>query len=159
MKPYLMRRARQALSDAACAAVLKRATSGVLALSEKDGTPYAVPLSFVDDGNALYFHCAKEGRKLDVIAQNPRAAFCAVSRDDVRPEAFTTRYESVTVFGEISIVEDDAEKRRAALLLCDKYAPESSEADREAELSQYWNALCVLKLSKDAVTGKASRNT
>ena len=115
MKPYPMRRARQALSDAACAAVLKRATSGVLALSEKDGTPYAVPLSFVDDGNALYFHCAKEGRKLDVIAQNPRAAFCAVGRDDVRPEAFTTRYESVTVFGKISIVKTTP---KSAVRLC-----------------------------------------
>ena len=34
--------------------------------------PYVVPVSFGYDGRSVYFHSARDGRKLDVIAANPR---------------------------------------------------------------------------------------
>ncbi|PWB70281.1 MAG: pyridoxamine 5'-phosphate oxidase family protein [Holophagae bacterium] len=34
--------------------------------------PYVVPVSFGYDGSSVYFHSARDGRKLDVIAVNPR---------------------------------------------------------------------------------------
>jgi hypothetical protein len=34
--------------------------------------PYVVPVSFGYDGSSVYFHSAREGRKVDVIAANPR---------------------------------------------------------------------------------------
>ena len=45
-----------------------------------DGAPYVVPLSYgyqmLDDGRlALYFHSAKEGRKLDILRRNSRLCF------------------------------------------------------------------------------------
>jgi len=40
----------------------------VLHLAMADGNvPYVVPLSFGYDGCNIYFHCAKEGLKLDFI--------------------------------------------------------------------------------------------
>ena len=62
-----MHRKRQALSLEECAAILNRGTAGVLALFGDDGYPYAVPISYVYDGNKIYFHCAKSGHKLDAI--------------------------------------------------------------------------------------------
>ena len=62
-----MRRKRQALPPEQCAAILRRGTSGVLALAGDAGYPYAVPLSYVYTDGKLYFHCAKAGHKLDAI--------------------------------------------------------------------------------------------
>ena len=62
-----MRRKKQALSQEACSVVLEKGTSGVLAVSGDNDYPYAVPLSYVYDGEKIYFHCAKSGHKLDAI--------------------------------------------------------------------------------------------
>ena len=54
-----MRRTRQALPPEEISAVLERGTSGVLALAGDDGYPYAVPISYVYDGERIYFHSAR----------------------------------------------------------------------------------------------------
>ena len=54
-----MRRRRQILPPEECAAVRSRGTTGVLALCGCEGTPYAVPLRDVYDGDSLSFHCAE----------------------------------------------------------------------------------------------------
>ena len=99
-----MRRKKQQLSPGACAEILRRGTSGVLAVAGDGGYPYAVPLSYVYDGQTVYFHSAKTGHKIDAVAREPRASFCVIDRDEVLPEAFTTAYRSVIVFGRVRVV-------------------------------------------------------
>lgn len=62
-----MRRKKQALSQQEIAQILQQETSGVLALIGDEVYPYAVPISYVYDGEKLYFHSAKSGHKLDAI--------------------------------------------------------------------------------------------
>ena len=81
-----MRRKRQMLSEDDCKIILREGTSGVLALSGDDGYPYAVPLSYVYDGEKIFFHCAKSGHKLDAIRRNPKASFCVIGQHIVVPE-------------------------------------------------------------------------
>lgn len=78
-----MRRKKQALSLAECARILYRGTSGVLALSGDGGYPYAVPMSYVYDGEKLFFHSAGSGHKLDAIRRDPKASFCVIDCDRV----------------------------------------------------------------------------
>ena len=58
-----------------------------LALNDVDGYPYVLPMNFAlvmrDGKPALYFHGAREGKKLDLIARDGRGAF-AMSRGHVR---------------------------------------------------------------------------
>ena len=84
------RRKRQALPPEACRAILEGGTSGVLALAEEGGYPYAVPLSYVYDGECLYFHCARAGHKLELIRRDGRASFCVTGQDQVVPAEYTT---------------------------------------------------------------------
>ena len=121
-----LRRKKQALSKENCAAVLNRGTSGVLALVGDDDYPYAVPISYVYDGEKLYFHCAKSGHKLDAIRRNPKASFCVIDQDQIVPEEYTTYFRSVIVFGKIRILKDDGEKRSAIEKLALKYAPDNT---------------------------------
>ena len=149
-----LRRKRQALSETDCSDILKRGTSGVLALMGDGGYPYAVPMSYVYDGEKLYFHCAKSGHKLDAIAGNPKASFCVVDRDQVVPEEYTTYFRSVIVFGTMRIIEEEQEKRTALEKLALKYAPENSAQNRAAASEKDWKPLCMLELTPEHITGK-----
>ena len=152
-----MRRKRQMLSDDDCKIILREGTSGVLALSGDDGYPYAVPLSYVYDGEKIFFHCAKSGHKLDAIRRNPKASFCVVSQDKVVPEKYTTYYRSVIAFGTVRILEDDREKYDSVQEIALKYAPLDTEEQRRAAIEQEWSGLCMLEMTIDHLTGKEAR--
>lgn len=149
-----MRRKKQALTPEECAAVLAQGTSGVLALSGSGGYPYAVPLSYVFDGNRLYFHCARAGHKLDAIRQNNRASFCVVGQDQIVPEEYTTYFRSVIAFGTIRILVDTSEKRAAIEKLAVKYAPDDTNEHRSQMIDRDWAPLCMLEMTIEHMTGK-----
>lgn len=149
-----MRRKKQALSEQECAAILRRGTSGVLALEGDGGYPYAVPLSYVYDGNAILFHCAKSGHKLDAVRRNPKASFCVVDQDRVIPEAYTTYFRSVIVFGHVRVLEEEVEKRAAIEKLAHRYAPDDTEENRRKAIEREYAPLCMLELTIEHMTGK-----
>ena len=149
-----MRRKGQALSESECTAILNRGTSGVLALSGDDGYPYAVPISYVYDGQKLFFHSAKTGHKLDAARRYPKASFCVIDQDQVVAEEYTSYFRSVIVFGTMRVLEDEQEKRAAIEKLALKYAPGDSAESRQRAISREWAALCMLELTPEHITGK-----
>ena len=152
-----MRRKRQMLSEDDCKIILREGTSGVLALSGDDGYPYAVPLSYVYDGEKIFFHCAKSGHKLDAIRRNPKASFCVIGQDKVVPEEYTTYYRSVIAFGTVRILEDDREKYDSVQEIALKYAPLDTEEQRRASIEREWSGLCMLEMTVEHLTGKEAR--
>ena len=149
-----MRRKRQLLSQEDIQKVLYQGTSGVLAVSGDDTYPYAVPLSYVYDGEKIYFHSAKSGHKIDAVSQNPRASFCVIDQDQIVPEEYTTYFRSVIVFGTIRILHDEAEKREAIEKLAVKYAPDDTEENRKKAVEQDWKPLCMLEMTPEHISGK-----
>ena len=109
-----MRRKRQQLSEAESIEILRKSTSGTLALLGDNGYPYAVPISYVYADGKLYFHSALSGHKVDAIRNCDKASFCVIDKDDVQPEKYTTYFRSVIAFGRIHIIEDDQEKLETA---------------------------------------------
>ena len=126
----------------------------MLALAGDNGYPYAVPISYMYDGEKIYFHSAKCGHKLDAIGKNANASFCVIDQDLVVPEAYTTYFRSVIVFGRMRVIEDEAEMRKAIEKLSIKYAPEDTAAHRDHAISREWKPLCMLEMTVDHVTGK-----
>lgn len=149
-----MRRKGQALPVSVCEEILHRATAGVLAVEGDGGYPYAVPLSFVYDAGKLYFHCAKEGHKLDAIRRNAKASFCVVDQDRVVPEKYTTYFRSVIAFGQVRELTDEQEKRAAIEKLALRYAPQDSEHNRQRAIEQDWKPLCMLEMTVEHLSGK-----
>ena len=149
-----MRRSAQALGVDACREVLSRGTSGVLALLGDGGWPYAVPMSYAFDGEKLYFHCAREGHKLDAIRREARASFCVVDRDEAVPEEYTTYFRSVIAFGRVRVVEDEAQKRAAIELLARRYFPQDSAENRRRAIEREWAGLCMLEMDIEHMSGK-----
>lgn len=152
-----MRRMKQLLSPEESKNILLRGTSGVLSLLGDDGYPYGVPLSYVYDEGNLYFHCAKEGHKIDAIRKESKASFCVIDQDQVVPQRYTTYFRSVIAFGRIAIVNDLDEMEHAIEKLAIRYAPMDSVSHREKIIAQEWNSLCVLKMEIEHVTGKEAK--
>lgn len=155
-KERAMRRKDRAQGEAENLALLARAEYGVLALA--DGCwPYAVPLSFLLMDGALYFHCARDGRKVDVLAANTRGCFTVVgATEPVYDSGFSTYYESVMVFGRVTPVEESDEKTRALLALAEKYLP--GDMDKaESNITHLFKRTAVYKMNMEQVTGKAKR--
>ena len=149
-----MRRKRQELTSDECEEILRRGTSGVLAVSGDEDYPYAVPMSYVYENGKIFFHCAKKGHKLDAVKRNEKASFCVIDRDEIVSEEYTTYFRSVIVFGRIRVMEEGAEKRAAIDKLAEKYAPGMSEESRNQAIEREYKPVCMLELSVEHMSGK-----
>lgn len=104
--------------------VFEKADYFCLALSpssNKDLYPYAVFLDFVRENNIIYFHCAKEGRKLELLKANNYVAFTLAVDIEVDREKATGRFKSICGTGIASFVEDIDEKRHVLQLFAQKF--------------------------------------
>lgn len=109
---------------------------------------YVVPLSFGyvcgETGYSFYFHCAREGRKLELLRKGAQIAFQMDSghRAEILRDGYTMRYRSACGYGNVFFLEDLQEKKEALRILTLRYMPEENPhfTDREAE------QLCVFRL-------------
>lgn len=150
-----MRRSKQNMSNERCIEVLKRGTSGVLAVLGDQDYPYAVPLSYVYEDGKIYFHCAKIGHKIDAITKHDKVSFCVIDQDKVIAEEYTTQYRSVIAFGTARILEGE-ERWQPLRKIAFKYAPED-EQNRDAVIERNMEHVCVVAIEIEHMTGKEAR--
>ena len=136
--------------------ILKRAVVCRIALSEND-QPYIVPVCFGYRDDCLYFHCAPEGRKLDILQKNDRVCFEVDIEYEpvmsVRACNWGMRFRSVIGFGRGSIVQDDQEKRQALDLIMEHYGGRGGDYAPEA-----FGITTVVKIVIESMTGKKGRS-
>ena len=135
--------------------ILERRTAGVLGVTGDNGYPYTVPVSYVYKDGKLFFHCAKEGHKIDGIGRNDKVSFCVIDQDDIVQKTFTTHFASVIVFGRARILTEDDERRTALRCLIEKYSPDYRE-EGEQVIDDTWNRVCVVEIKIEHMTGKAA---
>ncbi|MDI9215828.1 pyridoxamine 5'-phosphate oxidase family protein [Clostridium tertium] len=135
--------------------ILKKCEYGILSTVDENGYPYGVPLSYVYANNAIYFHSAVEGHKLENIKNNDKVSFCVVGQTDLLPDKFSTKYESVIIFGRAKEVFED-EKNEAFLELINKYSKDYIEKGK-GYIKNASAKTKVIKLSIDYISGKARR--
>jgi nitroimidazol reductase NimA-like FMN-containing flavoprotein (pyridoxamine 5'-phosphate oxidase superfamily) len=150
-----IRRQDRALSRQDALELLRRAEYGVLSSVDPDGQPYGVPLSFCLIDDAIYFHSALEGHKLDNIAGNPRVSFCVVGGTEVLPDKFGTRYTSAIVFGAAEEVFG-SDKQRALEGFVSKYSPGYVEKGLKYIETMTADAR-VFRVRVESISGKARR--
>lgn len=150
-----LRRKDRGMNKTEARELLERGEYGILSTCGLDGQPYGIPLSYCVIDNGIYFHCALEGHKLEILAGNGKVSFCVVGKTEVLPDKFATSYESVIVTGRATEVFDE-EKLLGLKGLLPKYS-----ADFIAEGLNYINAkgaqTRVFRVSIDSISGKARR--
>lgn len=137
-------------------AIIKKCEVCNLAFYE-EGFPYIVPLNFgvyESEGNfELYFHCAKVGKKLDLLKVNNHVAFSMTCSHKLYLEEAacnsTMEFESVCGNGILEQLSDE-EKVRVLNILMKQYSGRDDYSFPENEL----RAVAVLKLTVNEITGK-----
>lgn len=145
-----MRRERL-LPDNEAREILKKGQYGVMSTIAPDGTPYGVPLNYYydEEEDAIFFHCATRGLKLDSISFHSCVSFTVVTRSEIDAPNLTTLYESAIATGLVSFVSTDEEKMLRLEGLCRALTP-SVSADTCGSLPH----TAVVRISIETVTGK-----
>lgn len=154
-----MRRQDRKLESGEILEVLKNGEYGILATVKDDGKPYSVPLSYAldEDSSVIYMHCSADGgQKIDNLRLHPEACFTVVSRTELMPDKFATKYWSANVFGTVTIIEDGPEKQKGIEAILRKYSPEY--VDRGLKyIEGAIHKIYVLRLDISEATGKARK--
>ena len=120
-----VRRQDRLLDEARAREILASAQYGYMSMIDLDGKPYGVPVNFVWDGeDAIYIHCAPEGKKIDILECYDHVSFCMVGNVNLLPGQFTTEYESIILDCEVTIPTYDEERLHALELIIKKFSPQ-----------------------------------
>ena len=122
-----------------------------------DNTPYIVPLFFGYENNCLYIHCAKEGRKLDMIRQNNTVCFemevdTEITRRDKHACQWSSAYRCVIGYGSAFILDNSQEKKLALDVIMRHYSDRTSFEYQKKAVEE----VVIIKIIVDQMSGKKS---
>lgn len=149
-----MRRFKQQISQEECIRVLRTMPRGVLSVIGDDGYPYGVPLDhlYCEEDGKIYFHCAKEGHKLDAITKCDKVSYCVMDEGFRKEGEWALNITSVISFGKISVVNDEDKKLKICTGLCRKFSDDEEYLARE--IKNAFPRVCCLELTVEHMTGK-----
>jgi nitroimidazol reductase NimA-like FMN-containing flavoprotein (pyridoxamine 5'-phosphate oxidase superfamily) len=155
-----MRRSERAIGERdELVGILRRGRYVTLALC-RASEPYVVTMSYGYDAEreALYFHCAHEGLKLDFLRANPRVCGTVIEDRGYIHGECAHAYRSVVVRGEMHPVDGLAEKKRGMEVLL-WHLEDEPEAVRERTLPDdtAYDRAAMLRLDIHEITGKQGR--
>jgi nitroimidazol reductase NimA-like FMN-containing flavoprotein (pyridoxamine 5'-phosphate oxidase superfamily) len=123
----------------------------------KGNEPYLVPVSFGYDGDSVFIHTAKTGRKLDFFAANDRVCFefeanVSIQMDDVDACAWTFAFERAIGYGTISELRAPGEKKSGLNQIMRHYSGRDwSFDDKQLATTRVW------RIDIESLTGKRSQ--
>jgi len=117
--------------------------------------PYIVPMNYGYKDNCLYLHCAPEGRKINLIKENPKVCFeieqyHELVKDKVSCK-WTTKYRSIIGIGTIEIINDNALKREGLEVIMTHHGKTDNAYSNHAV-----DKVVILKLSIKNLSAKQS---
>ncbi len=118
-----------------------------------DEHPYIVPMNYGFKDNALYFHCAIEGKKIDLIQKNNKVGFEIEDEHEIlkfdESCKWTTKYRSIIGTGEIEIIRDYEEKVKGLDILMQQHGKQDNSYN-----SRHVDHILILKLNILSLSAK-----
>jgi nitroimidazol reductase NimA-like FMN-containing flavoprotein (pyridoxamine 5'-phosphate oxidase superfamily) len=152
-----MRRSDLALSREEAFELIDRSRYAVVSLVDTEGRPYGVALDYVRKDGYLYFHGAREGRKVDAMKANPWACAVILGDTSVVPDKFGRKYSSVVAEGPVELVDDIEMMRQVMNWVIEFNSPEYLEKGKRV-IEKMLDRVLVYKMRLDTVSGKHGIN-
>jgi hypothetical protein len=150
----MRRREREIRDQAGIQEILEKGL--VCRLGLYDGQyPYVVPMNFGYRDGRLYFHCAAEGRKIDILQKNDRVCIevdidSRIVRGDT-PCRWAAKYRSVIGFGRARIIDDDKAKKAGLDVIMAHYGGSGGDYDEKS-----LQRTSLIEVVLESITGKQS---
>lgn len=136
--------------------LLKGGKYAVIAMC-RNNEPYVVTLSYGydEEQNALFFHSANKGLKLDFISENPNVCTTIIEDRGYVKDKCNHNYASIVIWGKISILQELEEKKHAMEVML-HHLEENPEPikDRNLRNEAVYNNFTLLKLEIDEITAR-----
>jgi nitroimidazol reductase NimA-like FMN-containing flavoprotein (pyridoxamine 5'-phosphate oxidase superfamily) len=149
---------REITDEGRMEAILKGGKYAIFAMC-RDAGPYVVTLSYgYDQGrNALYFHSAVKGLKLDILAVNPDVCATVIEDGGYVANQCAHRYSSVVIRGKMHVVGNPDERVHGLETLAVQL--ENDVAARKEMIGRIsdekWRNMTILRLDIKEMTGKS----
>jgi uncharacterized protein len=125
-----------------------------------DNEPYIVTLSYGYDSvrNALFFHCSKEGLKLDFLRQNPRVCATIVEDKGYAANECAHNYRTAVFWGTMSVVTAPEEKKQGmGILISHLEKDQQVRMDKLRKSEEFYSIMEVLRLDIGQIHCKEGR--
>jgi nitroimidazol reductase NimA-like FMN-containing flavoprotein (pyridoxamine 5'-phosphate oxidase superfamily) len=151
----MRRKEKEIKSKSEIESIIKSAQVCRIAFSLND-EPYIVPMYYGYKDNFLFFHSAKQGKKIDIIKKNNRVCFEIDINQHIKntgvPCNWKNSYSSVIGFGKAKLVENFNEKVKALNTIIDHYSPGTIYEFPKENVS----ITAIIKIEIEDITGKKS---
>lgn len=156
--------------------IIDKSAFGTIALVDEEG-PYCLPLSIVREGEFLYFHSAREGRKIEILDREPRVSVAFVGQvkvpklhtedeldriveegriGEIISKVYTSEFESAIVFGKVKRILDDSQKIKGLRLICEKYTADKLKYFDKA-IEKSLNLVNIYRIEIEKISGKRKK--
>jgi nitroimidazol reductase NimA-like FMN-containing flavoprotein (pyridoxamine 5'-phosphate oxidase superfamily) len=155
---HQLRRKEQEIKDTAELKAILAKTQYVTVAMCRGDEPYLVTLShgYDEKHNAIYFHCAFEGKKIDILKANNRVwGQAIVDRGYVQGKC-DHLFSSVQFSGRVSFVENQAEKHRALAVMIGQLEREPEQVMAAQVTDAALAKTCIGRIDIEYLSGKRS---
>lgn len=138
--------------------ILKSGKYTIISLC-KENEPYIITLSYGYDESkhALYFHCAKEGQKIDFIKANPHICGTVIE-DNGYEDGCGQAFRSIVFRGKMVIVEAFDEKKKGLDILINHLEKDPIPIKNKfLEKENTYENLGMLRLDITDISGKEEK--
>ncbi len=122
-----------------------------------DGQPYCTPTLYWREGTRLYWHGSSASRMLRNLSEGEPACLTVTQLDSLVLARcgfnHSADYRSVMAFGKARIVEDQAEKEQALVMMVDRFFPGRTAQLRRSE-KQEIKATAVIYMDIEKASAK-----
>lgn len=150
---------RELTTDAEIQGILTNGKYAVISMC-RDNEPYVVTLSYgyESETNTLYFHCSKQGLKLDFLNSNPRVCATVIEDGGYVPNECEHNYKTVVFWGNMGIIADLEEKKHGMGVLL-KHLESSPDVIKSMLLKsdEAYSRMEILKLEILQIHAKAGK--
>ena len=149
----LTRKNRQ-IKHEECVELLKNETRGVLSVLGDNGYPYGMPMNhfYNADDRCIYFHCGKDGHRVDSLKRCDKVSFCVCDRGYRKEGEWAYNVKSVIVFGKVEIIDSQEIISDITAKFSRKFT--SDEEYIQKEIAAFAPKTLLLKLIPEHICGK-----
>ncbi|MBE0519368.1 MAG: pyridoxamine 5'-phosphate oxidase family protein [Thermoplasmata archaeon] len=153
----MRRREKEVTDKGELVRVLLEARYITIAMCDEDG-PYLVTLThgYDEEQNAIFFHCAQQGRKVDALRHDSRVWGQALIDLGHVDGSCDHLYETTQFRGRVTFVDDLEEKRRALLIMVNKTERDPETVIQEQITDDSLRNVNIGRIDIDLMTGKRS---
>lgn len=127
-----------------------------LAMCSPDGEPYVLPMNFGYRDGVIYLHGAQQGKKIDLLKQNPRVCINFATDQQLRYQSehvacsWNMSYRSVLCYGRVEFIDDPESKIAALDVIMSQYSERQFQYNPPSI-----REVCVFTVKVERIEGRA----